>query len=180
MGNAAGHGAGVSNLTCDGVPGVDQMNIRQMNVPRTPGVGAMSAFRPNVNAGANNYVNPNAGNVSPNIGGNVSGNIGFSKPLNVFNGNDASPAPNRGTDSVPARNFDGNRGAFGGRPLNVIGGNADNSPAANVDTGNARRHAGARQPFAVTGAQGAAPHVDNSRIFGGSSSRTNVDASQGR
>jgi hypothetical protein len=67
MENARGHGAGVSNLTCDSVPGVDQMNIRQMNVPRTPGVGPMRAFRPNVNAGAN----------TPNIG--------FGKLLNVFN-----------------------------------------------------------------------------------------------
>ena len=45
-GMPAGHGAGVSNLTCDGVPGIGQVNIRQMNLPRTLG---MSIFRPNVN-----------------------------------------------------------------------------------------------------------------------------------
>jgi hypothetical protein len=71
-GKPAGMGAGVSNLTCDGVPGVGSMNIRQMNLPRTPGVNTnTSAFRPNAAPG----VNANIG------GGNVSGNIGMSKPL---------------------------------------------------------------------------------------------------
>ncbi len=64
-----------------------------------------------MNAGTNNYVNPNAGS-------NVSGNIGFSKPLNVLNGNDANAnTPSRNTDSAPAHNFDGGRNYFGSRPL---------------------------------------------------------------
>ena len=33
-GAPAGMGAGVSNLTCQGVPGVGTNNIRQMNMPR--------------------------------------------------------------------------------------------------------------------------------------------------
>lgn len=46
-GKPAGMGAGVSNLTCDGVPGIGSMNIRQMNLPRTPGVNTnSSAFWP--------------------------------------------------------------------------------------------------------------------------------------
>ena len=36
-GNPAPAGGRISNLTCDGVPGVDQSNIRQMNERRSPG-----------------------------------------------------------------------------------------------------------------------------------------------
>jgi hypothetical protein len=64
-GKPSGMGAGVSNLTCDGVPGVDNMNIRQMDLPRTPGAGNVSAFRPNVNAGTNPNIGANS-NIGPN------------------------------------------------------------------------------------------------------------------
>src|SRR3954466_10189138 len=63
-GNPSPNGGRVSNLTCDGVPGVD--NIRQMNERRSPGIG-MSAFRPNMN---------NPGNAGGNVGNNAAGNIG--------------------------------------------------------------------------------------------------------
>ena len=119
-------------------------NIRQMNVPRAPGIG-VNAFRPNVNAGANNgNIGGNAaGNIGRNDGGpigggNISGNVGFSKPLNVLNrnGGDAPGASADGFDGGNRRNFDNNnrgdnagRGNFGSRQLNVTGaGNADNAP----------------------------------------------------
>ncbi len=69
----------VSNVRCDGAPGVGS-NILQMNVPRVPGANGSnnnSAFRPSVNAGAN----------SP-------GNTGISKALNVYNHNSDNTGAN--------------------------------------------------------------------------------------
>src|SRR3569623_1423611 len=74
-GRPAGMGAGVSNVTCDGLAGFNN-NIRQINVPRTPGVNTnnnATAFRPNSVAGFTNN------------GGNVPGSVGLSTPLHVYN-----------------------------------------------------------------------------------------------
>src|ERR1700753_4000610 len=61
---------GISNLECDGVPQLPQINnIRQMNLPRQQNANT-SAFRSNVQPGVN-----------PNVSGNVTGNIGLAKPL---------------------------------------------------------------------------------------------------
>jgi len=186
-GNPAPAGGRISNLTCDGVPGVDQSNIRQMNERRSPGIG-MSAFRPNMinpgNAGGNignnaaNNVGRNDG--GPIGGGNVSGSIGFSKPLNVFNRNSDGPGANNDGGSIGGRNFDNNNrgdnagrgfGNFGGRQLNVQDrANSDNSQQQlNVDTGNSHRgnfgggnfgghrNFGSDQPLNTYGGQGAQP-----------------------
>src|SRR5882757_1701221 len=172
-GKPAGMGAAVSNLTCDGVPGIGNMNIRQMNLPHTPGVGGMSAFRPSIGTGIN-----------PNLGGNVSGNIGFNKSLNVMSHDGAvlnveSGAP--AGDGGSRRNFDGNRGSFSGRQLNVVGGGdaVSTSQPLNVETGSTQRNfgggnrqLGADQPISTYGhdASGAgSTHVSNSRLFGGGS-----------
>jgi hypothetical protein len=127
-GKPAGMGAGVSNLTCDGVPGIGAMNIRQMNLPRTPGVNTnTSAFRPNASAAVNN-----------NVGGNISGNIGMSKPLNVFNRNQVDNSnsglnvdtgnANRNVDTSSATNT---HGFGGGRQLNVFSSRGNDAGADN-------------------------------------------------
>ncbi len=174
-------GASVSNLTCDGVPGVATMNIRQMNLPH-PSVANTSAFHPNVNTGVNS-----------NIGGNVTGNVGFSKPLNVFNhtSDNNGPAADTGNAGRAQDSMNRNFGSFGGRQLNVSADRAtpDATPQVSVDTGNTqrsfsngsggnRRNFGGDQPITTYGAQGAqagaASHTDTSRLFGGSR-RMNVE-----
>src|SRR3569833_941615 len=136
-GRPAGMGAGVSNVTCDGLAGFNN-NVRQISAPRTPVANTnnnATAFRPNSVAGFNNN------------GGNVPGSIGLSKPQNVYNNrNNDGPAINAEQGQGFSRNFDGGNaarnadtatrtfGSFGGRNLNVQG---CNTPG--VDTGVSQR-----------------------------------------
>src|SRR5580692_1136018 len=164
-----GAGKTVSNLSCDGTPGVGS-NILQMNVPHVPGANG-NAFHPNVNAGANVPT------------GNVTGNIGFSKPLNVYNHNNDNP----GTRTETAGNsIDASSRTYFGKPLNVYSGAGDNNSQAGV-TGNSNRsfavtsrRANSEQPITTYGSQGAqtsaVPQAENSRLFGGNSS--NVPSAQ--
>ncbi|HEY0234146.1 MAG TPA: hypothetical protein VGC86_03680, partial [Afipia sp.] len=174
-GKPAGMGAGVSNLTCDGVPSIGAMNIRQMNLPRTPGVNTnMSAFRPNAAPG----VNANVG------GGNVTGNVGMSKPLNVFNRNQDNSGLNvdTGSRNVDTSSATNARGFGAGRQLNVFSGRDTGADAgmnvdtgnANADTGNARRFGSGRKMNVFGDANSAGSNaaqrlnVDTSHSFGGS------------
>src|SRR5580698_11493542 len=107
-------GKTVSNLSCDGTPGVGS-NILQMNVPRVPGAnGNSNAFHPNVNAGANVPT------------GNVTGNIGFSKPLNVYNHNNDNPGVKA---EAAGSGIEASSRTYFGKPLNVYVGAADNAQA---------------------------------------------------
>jgi len=92
-GRPVGVSRSVSNLRCDGVPGVGSVSMRPMTVP---GVGNMSAFRPNVTPGVNSS---------------------FNRPLNVLGG-DTGNRRSFNMGHAP----DVARGAFGTRPLNVTGG----------------------------------------------------------
>ncbi len=158
-----GAGKTVSNLSCDGTPGVGS-NILQMNVPRVQ--GANGAFHPNVNAGANVPT------------GNVTGNIGFSKPLNVYNHNNDNPGARAET---AGNSIDASSRTYFGKPLNVYSGATDNNSQAGV-TGNSNRsfavtsrRANSEQPITTYGtaygSQGAqtsaVPQSENSRLFGG-------------
>ena len=126
-----GAGKTVSNLSCDGVPGVGS-NILQMNVPRVAGANTSNAFRPNVNSGAN----------VPS--GNVTGNIGFSKPLNVYHHNN----DNSGVSAEAAgSSIEASSRTYFGKPLNVFGGAGENNSQAGF-TGNGGT-AISRSPAAV-------------------------------
>src|ERR1700722_18149455 len=145
-----GTGKPVSNLSCDGVPGVGS-NILQMNVPRVP-ASTGNAFRPNVNAGANVPT------------GNVSGNIGLSKPLNVYNHNNDNPGVKA---EAAGSSIEASSRTYFGKPLNVVGGASDNNSQAgfggNGGNGGNRtfsvtsRRANTEQPITTYGSQGAQP-----------------------
>lgn len=98
-------GKTVSNLTCDGTPGVGS-NILQMNVPRVPGANTGNAFRPNINAGASV----------------PTGNTGFSRPMSVFNYN------NDNSGAAAGQSIEASSRAYFGKPLNIYGGAATAMP----------------------------------------------------
>jgi len=111
-GTPAGLGRAVSNLRCDGVPGVANLAGRPL-----PGVGTTRAFR-----------------APPGVTANIGGSGGFTRPLNVLGHDGAGGDGGRfemHRTIEGGGHADGARGAFGSRPLNVMGGQP-----MNVETGN--------------------------------------------